>query len=267
MSVLMATKKSKATPKTKQTSQKIAEPHKVKAKLKLLGKWVGLPLLVYFFFFCIFTWPWISNFNVSFMTDAGDGLQNVWNIWWINKSVTELNQLPWFTSYLHAPHGVTLLGQTLNPFNGFVALPLLGFLTLTQAFNVMIIFSFVVGGLTAFWLCYYFSRSYIPSLIGGFIFTFSSYHFAHAIGHMQLISLEFIPLFILLWWMFLKRPRYLTAVGAATALFLVLMCDYYYFLFSVLTAGMIVLYFWRTKQLPPLKEKKTWYYDPNIWNG
>lgn len=226
-------------------------------RIRKFAKWVGIPLLLYFFFFCIYSWPWISNFNTSFMTDAGDGLQNVWNIWWVNKSVTELQQLPWHTSFLHAPHGVTLLGQTLNPFNGFVAIGLLTFLSLTQAFNVMIIFSFVVAGLTAFWLCYYFSRSYVPSLIGGFIYTFSSYHFAHAIGHMQLVSLQWIPLFILLWWMLLKRPRYLTAVGAAIALLLVLMCDYYYFLYSVITAGIIVLYFWRTNQLPPLKSRKT----------
>lgn len=226
-------------------------------RLKWLGKWLGLPLLIYFLFFSFFSWPWIIHFNSHFFTDAGDGLQNVWNIWWVDKSVGSLHQLPWHTSFLHYPHGVTLLGQTLNPFNGFVAIGLLNFMSLTQAFNFMVIFSFMVGGLTAFWLCYYFSKSYIGSLIGGFIFTFSSYHFAHAIGHMQLVSLEWIPLFILLWWVFLKKPRYSTAVGAALALWLVLMCDYYYFLYCVVAAGLIFVYLWRKQQLPNFKLRST----------
>jgi len=250
----------------KATSQKVSASRKKKAAppppakpsiYRRLALFVGLPLLIYFVFFAIYTWPWLPHFNRAFFTDAGDGLQNVWNIWWINKSVTQLHQLPWYTSFLHAPHGVTLLGQTLNPFNGFVAIGLLKFLSLTQAFNVMIIFSFIMAGLTAFWLCYYFSKSYWASLIGGFIFTFSSYHFAHAIGHMQLVSLEWIPLFILLWWKLLKKPSYWLAAGASVVLLLVLFCDYYYFLYSILTAALIFGYFWWSKQLPPLKKWET----------
>jgi hypothetical protein len=225
-----------------------------------LMKWAGLPLVIYFIFFCIFTWPWVSHFNGWYFTDAGDGLQNVWNMWWVDKSVTDLHQLPWHTSYLHAPWGVTLLGQTLNPFNGFVGIVLMHLfgLSLAQAFNSMIIFSFVVGGLTTFWLCYYFSKSYFASLVGGFIFTFSSYHFAHAIGHMQLVSLEWIPLFVLLWWKFLKKPTYLLAAGTSVSLLLVLFCDYYYFLYSVIIAAFAALYLYWQKQIPPLDERKTY---------
>ena len=231
--------------------------HYIKKSIKPLIIWVCIPSIIYFVFFCIYSWPWITHFNTSFMTDSGDGLQNVWNIWWVNKSITELNQLPWHTSYLHAPHGVTLLGQTLNPFNGFVGILLLRFMSLVQTFNTMIIFSFVMAGITSFWLCYYFSKKYIPSIIGGFIFTFSSYHFAHAIGHMQLVSLEWIPLFILLWWMFLKKPQYNYAIGSSCALLLVLMCDYYYFLYCILTGVIIFIYLWRTNQIPPIKDKST----------
>lgn len=226
-------------------------------KLKKIIKWFGLPVLLYFIFFCIFTWPWIPNFSSHFFVDAGDGLQNVWNVWWIQHAVTDLQQHPWHTNLLHYPFGVTLIGQTLNPFNGFVALGLLPFMQLNEAYNTMVIFSFVVGGLTAFWLCYYFSKSYVASLVGGGVFTFSSYHFSHAEGHMQLVSLEWMPLFILLWWMFVKKPSYWLAIGSSVSLFLVLFCDYYYFLYCLMAALGIVVYFWYRKQLPNLKKAKT----------
>lgn len=223
-----------------------------------LNRLLFLPLGLYFLFFTLFTWPWISHFNGWFFTDAGDGLQNVWNMWWINKSVTQMGQLPWHTNFLHAPYGVTLLGQTLNPFNGFIGIFLQRFLSLNQSYNVMVILSFILAGLFMFWLCYYFTHSYIPSLIGGGIFTFSSYHLAHAVGHMQLVSLEFIPLFILLWWKLITKPTYKLAVGASFVLLLVLFCDYYYFLFSLITASFIFVYFLISKRIPHLKDQKYW---------
>lgn len=249
-----------------QTVKKARQPKAAVAKpswqtqARRLVKWVGLPLLIYFIFFCIFTWPWITHFRGWYFTDNGDGLQNVWNMWWINKSVVQLHQLPWHTGLLHYPWGVTLLGQTMNPFNGFVGIILMHVfgLSLVHTFNIMIIFSFVVGGLTAFWLCYYFSRSYVASLVGGFIFTFSSYHFAHAIGHMQLVSLEWIPLFILLWWTLLKRPHLWIAIAASVSLFLALFCDYYYFLYSVIIAAFIFIYLYWRKEIPSLKDKNTY---------
>lgn len=177
-------------------------------------------------------------------------------MWWIEKSVTQLDKLPWFTGYLHAPHGVTLVGQTLNPVNGFFGIPLQSFMSLVQAFNTMVIFSFVFGGVTMFWLCRYFTKNIVVSLIGGAVFTFSSYHFSHAIGHMQLVSLEFIPLYILFWWKMLKKPSLALAVGTALALFLVLFSDYYYFLYMIMLSALIAAYlFWR-KEIPSFKQSQ-----------
>jgi hypothetical protein len=200
------------------------------------------PLILYSLIFIFLTYPLITKLSSHFFTDAGDGMTNVWNIWWVNKAVCELHQLPWSTTYLHFPHGTTLLAHTLNPFNGFLGIILLKFLTLIQAFNVIIIFSFAVGGLTAFLLAYHFSRSYWASLLAGFIFSFSNYHFTHAEGHLQLVALEWIPLFILCWFVFVSRPSIVRGLGSALALFAVILCDYYYFFYCVLAAILIVLW-------------------------
>ena len=69
-----------------------------------------------------------------------------------------------------------------------------------MAYNTITIFAFVMGGLTMYWLAYHLTRSFWGSLLAGFIFTFSNYHFMHAQGHLQLISLEWIPLFVLCWY-------------------------------------------------------------------
>ncbi|NJC97027.1 MAG: YfhO family protein [Anaerolineae bacterium] len=202
------------------------------------------PAAFYLLTFCLLTYPLIFVFSTRFFTDAGDGMQNGWNIWWINRAISQPGVHPsiWHTDLLHWPFGVTLLGQTLNPFNGLSAVPLLRFMTLVQAFNTMTLFSFVMGGVTAYWLSFYLTRHIWGSLTAGFIFTFSSYHFAHYYGHMQLISLEWIPLFVLCWIILIEKPGIWIGIASALTLGLVLLCDYYYFFYCVLTGGLIVLW-------------------------
>jgi hypothetical protein len=203
------------------------------------------PLLFYFVVFCLLTYPLILKFFTHFFADGGDGLQNVWNLWWVSLAVRRPDLYPslWQTNMVHWPFGVTLYGQTLNPFNGFLAVFLLRFLSLTATYNTITIFAFVMGGMTMYWLSHYLTKSFWGSIIAGFIFTFSSYHFMHAEGHLQLVSLEWIPLFVLCWYSLVTKPRTITAVGAAIVLWMVILCDYYYFFYCFLTAILIVLWY------------------------
>src|SRR6185503_3966667 len=81
-------------------------------------------------------------------------------------------------------------------------------------------------------------------LVAGFIFTFSEYHFSHAQGHLNLLSMEWIPLFVLCWYRLITRPRVVTGVLAAGVFFLVLLCDYFYFSYCVFIGGLIFIWHW-----------------------
>ncbi len=60
---------------------------------------------------------------------------------------------------------------------------------------------------------------------------------------MQSASLEWIPLFLLCWVLLLTQPRPLVGIAAALALWLVLLCDDYYFLYCVLAAAIVFLWY------------------------
>jgi len=201
-----------------------------------MARLVLLPLAAYGLAFALLTHPLLARFSTHYFADDGDGLQNVWNLWWVNKAVTELHQSPWRTPYLHAPDGTSLIGHTLNPLNGLVAIPLVRVVSLVEAHNGIVVGAFVTGGLTAFWLAYWMAGSVAGSLVAGFVFTFSNYHFAHAQGHLQLVSLEWIPLFMLCWLALLARPTPAMGLAAAATLLLVILCDYYYFFYCVIAA-------------------------------
>lgn len=229
-------------------------------RVQLFAKWFLAPALLYFVALYLFNPHYWGQFTNGFFLDKGDGYQNVWNVWWIDWSITELGRHPWFTTYLHWPSGASLITQTMNPFNGLVMLPFMNLfgMSLVVAVNTMVVFSFVMSGVTMFWLVRYLlgkaggdsrhGSMYAVALLAGAMFTFSSYHFGHGIGHMQLVSMEWIPLFLLAWWRLLERPSYKLAAASAFVLFLIVLCDYYYVFYSVIAAAIIGLYFlWKKK--------------------
>lgn len=201
-----------------------------------------VPPLVYLSALVLLTWPAATSFSSAFYGSDGDMQQNVWNLWWFKKAVCELGVHPWWTDWLFHPDGVTLIAQTMSPFNGLLGIPLSAFLDQIQVYNAIVAFGFVASGCTCFLLARHVTGHYAASLFAGAAFTFCNYHFAHAEGHLQLVSMEWLPLFLLLWIRLLERPGPARALLAAFGLFLVLLCDYYYTFYSVLGGALLFGY-------------------------
>jgi len=199
----------------------------------------GIPAGIYFVLFFVFQPHYVGHFTDAFYLDNGDGFQNVWNIWWVNHAIGA-GQNPYFTTMLHWPHGTTLVPQTMNIINGLIGIPLMrvfGF-NLFATVNFAVVLAFAMGGVTMFWFIRKLVKTYWVAIVAGALFTFSSYHMAHGIGHLQLVTLEWIPLFLLAYWTLLEKMRYRDAVFASFSLLLVLGSDYYYLFWSVILGAM-----------------------------
>lgn len=204
----------------------------------------ALPAVIYFLIYAIFSWPLLTHFSSSYFCGDNDGYQNIWNIWWVHKAVVELHQSPWHTNYLHYPTGTSLIGHTLAPFDGFLGIALMACgMKLNQTYNAIVIFSFVMTGVTMFWLARRISGSYLGALFAGAAVTFSHFHFAQAQNHLQVMTLEWLPLAILAVHELLRSPGKLKAIGAAGAMGLVTLSDFHQAFFVILAGsiyGLIV---------------------------
>lgn len=198
-----------------------------------------LPLIVYFAIFIFFTYPSIYQFSTHLYGDQQDSLVHVWNIWHVDKTISAHQPL-WHTSDLQYPSGTTLLAHTLNLTNSLLGVFFLKFLTIFQTYNLLIILIFVSSGLCAFFLCYHFSESYWPSIIGGFVYAFSGYQMLHIGSHMNLNAIQYIPLFILFLHKLLIDPKKRWAVLAAIFLVLIFYTELYYFLYSSLALFLFI---------------------------
>lgn len=201
----------------------------------------AMAALLYGILFAILTWPAPLRFSSHLFGDSWDGLQNAWNLWWFREALVERRVLPWYTDQLFHPTGVTLIGHTLSPVNALLGLLFGLFLGPVEAYNAVIVFCFVATGVATFLLASSLGASRPGALYAGAAFGFGSYAFAHAQGHMNLLGLEWVPLFLLAWKRWLDAPRAGGRALLASLVFgLVFFSEYYYALYCAL-AGAIWL--------------------------
>jgi len=172
-----------------------------------------IALVGYLVLTLIMTFPLVTEFTTAIPGDGFDGWQNYWNLWWVKKALLDLGTNPFFCDYVYYPTGASLYFHTLNIFNGLFTVPIQAVFGWTVAYNFVVVFSFVVGGYGTYLLVYWLGagsssrpsscsgqgslQGRLAAFVAGLVFTFSPYHFAHLLGHMQLISLEWLPFYVL----------------------------------------------------------------------
>ncbi len=92
-------------------------------------------------------------------------------------------------------------------------------------------------------LAKYFVNDEKISFVAGIIYTFSSYHFIHAAaGHLDIISIQWIPLYILYLIKTVKEASLKNAVLAAVFLAFTALSTWYYMLYLFIFTGVFLLY-------------------------
>jgi len=184
------------------------------------------PLALYVLLSLLLTYPLARQFCAAIPGDGFDGWQNYWNLWWMKIALLEQHRQPFHTDLLFHPTGVNLYFHTLNPLNGLLTLPIQLAWGLLPAYNTVVLLSFIVGGYGAHLLALHSLRGcrawgfgvrgtghpgsagrndgstmvrahQLPAVVAGLVYTFSPFHFAHLLGHMQVISLQWIPFYVL----------------------------------------------------------------------
>lgn len=212
-----------------------------------LRRWLrqGVVLLVVSALTVLHTWPLARVWRTHLLGGRfEDPWMNLWHLDWMRRSVLE-GKSPFFARMLHYPLGAELYWHTLAPAKSVPGALLLPWLGPVGSLNAMVAGTFVLTGMTTFWLCSDRLRraglvghvADAAALVGACVFDFSRYHLCHAVAHLNLAALEGLPLFVLafLRWVEGGSRRWLW-LGAVTAGY-VAYCDFYYVYYLALFAA------------------------------
>jgi hypothetical protein len=116
----------------------------------------------------------------------------MWSLaWWPHAVLHGLN--PFFTDALFAPDRVDLGGVTAVPLAALVSAPITLLFGPIVSYNLLMLASPTLAAFFAFLLCRYITRSFAASLVGGYVFGFSTYMLGQMLGHLHLVLIFPIP--------------------------------------------------------------------------
>ena len=122
-----------------------------------------------------------------------DPPQLIWFLNWWPYAITHGID-PLFSTYIWAPKGSDIASATSIPALAILMWPVTATAGPVVAFNVLAIASPIVAATGAFVVCMLLTKSTWPSMIGGWLFAFSSFEFGHLINDADIFFIGWIPL-------------------------------------------------------------------------
>jgi hypothetical protein len=118
----------------------------------------------------------------------------IWSLAWWPHAILH-GQNPFVTTAVWAPSGIDTAWTTSTPVLALLLAPITLTLGPIAAYNAAAVLMPALAAWTCFLLCRRLTRSWWPSLAGGWLFGFSSYMLGHALaGHLHLTSVALFPL-------------------------------------------------------------------------
>lgn len=157
-------------------------------------------LLGAFGFYCAMTAAYAlaggARLGSEFIGDGGDNWQFLWNAWWLKRCMLEgIN--PYYCTHQFAPAGAPLTMHNLVIVPTLVMMGLEAILGMPLAYNLVVLAFFPVAGVCAFALARYVTGEQIGALVGGALFMLCPYLTSKTLGHLNLLSAAFLPLYVL----------------------------------------------------------------------
>jgi len=195
-----------------------------------------LALLAYCITCLLYFFPVIKYIRSSFFTFTyrSDLFASQWGLWYgINALKSNIKGFT-FTNLIFYPEGISLFFTEFSFYN-IIAAYLLNFFTknLNLIENILILHTFVLGGIGGFLLVRYITKNSYLGFLGGFIFAFNPSHIEYSQLHLSTVSTQFIPFFVLYFIKTLREDRKRHIALCAFYFLLNLLCGWYYFLFGV----------------------------------
>ena len=194
-------------------------------------------LIVYTILSIIFTYP--VAFSENRIPGNGDVFWFLWNFWWVKTALFNFSN-PYYTNYIYYPTSTTFIG--ILPFDSIISVPFQYVLGITKAYIFLWLATFILSGYTTFLLIKHFTNNAKAAFICGLIFMFCPFRLAHALGHVGMISTQWIPLVVLFLDKTIKELKRSNAAYLALFFFLASASFVYYIIFLPVFISMYILF-------------------------
>src|SRR5262245_26807718 len=157
----------------------------------------ALPLVVSIVSAVYLTWPLATVFCSRLGGDEGDPFQTLWSMRWLRDALASF-QNPFYTHRLHHPNGTTLVFQTFDLPSALLVAPLWNLVPPVTVYNTAVVVAFALTTYGMYRLALGLTGDQVSALASGVIFSAVPYHMAHLKAHLHLLSMGWVPLYLVI---------------------------------------------------------------------
>ncbi|HEV3495450.1 MAG TPA: hypothetical protein VHA34_03765, partial [Actinomycetes bacterium] len=187
--------------------------------------------------------PVVGHFGTRILSDSGDGVAYLWNLWAIPRALVGGHN-PFDTKDIFFPVGAHTAFNTNMPLVSVLSWPVQKLFGLGVAANVMQLGGVVLSGFAAYLLADHVTGNRAAAFVAGAAFTFAPYRFLHT-AHYDLTHLEFLPFGILALLLLYEAPTLRRALVFGAVVGLTVLTSLTYFVFLLLACGIVAIWRWR----------------------
>jgi hypothetical protein len=176
------------------------------------------------------TYPAAFFIRTKVMGGPADNFHFLWELWYVAHALFDLHKSPFFDPDVFVPFGFSLIrNQDLSPGTVLLFSPLTHFFGEVFTYNLLILVSFALTAFGTYLLARELWSNRLAAFLAGIIVGFCPYRFAHAAGHLSIVSTQWIPFFFLYLERLISRPRLKSAVLTGVFFGLSAWTTWYYF--------------------------------------
>lgn len=202
-----------------------------------------LPIAVYTILALIVLWPMPAH-PATTIAGGGDGPWFLWQLWWFKRAIFQLGVSPLRTDRIYFPLADVAV-QWQTPWNEAIMAPLLFGLPPTLAYNLLVVATYSLTGYGTYLLLTAITRNRTVAFAGGLLFAFGGYRNVRALGHLSLLTTQWIPFLALAGMQMWRRPNVARGLVLGVMAALVALSSPYYtgmvMLPMAIAAGLYVL--------------------------
>jgi len=221
--------------------------------VKVRTFWQRYEAIVVFLFFvgltAVAAWNVLAHLNTAIIGFDNDVYINPWADWWTLKAITEPQTTLWHTDLLYFPIGADLTYHSFSHLNTAVSLLLRPFLGAIPAYNLTILFNYVLIGLSMYYMAKYFTHSAVAGLLAGIVFAFNT-HSIYQSAHPVLVSIWCFPLVTLFFSRAVRENSLRLAAVAAFFVFLGAATSTVLIILMVFWLALLILFMMFSSQFP-----------------
>jgi len=184
---------------------------------------------------CVFTYPYIFQFNDAGRLDTNDGRWSIWVVSWVAHALTT-DPLHLFRANIFYPHINALAFSEGNIVEGVIGAPVWA---LTKnpytTHNFVFLFAFAQSFVATYYLVRHLTGDRRAAVLAGIMYAYCPFAFVRQ-AHIQLLMIGFLPWCMLAWHRFIERTTIPRAIELGVIMALTgLACAYY----GIFAGGMI----------------------------